>query len=245
MMHWKHNVKTASLVTNPAPFEPDTGSYRRQKYCMDVLRESSPPWANIHFLDLAYDVDGGDLKRNSFDELGDKPPLPSVREMMCAAIDQEDHWAGVAISDVVFTHSFWLAIEKETEADIVIARASQVPDIAEGDRVVYTPLRKPNELSMDVLFIRRKAIGAFLEDFPDVWLAEYWDDACVAWARRYRKLGVRVLNDHETTHRMHEPSWANGVKFGAKGAVSGLRAVGIYNRSAIVDFKKRRSPRNV
>jgi hypothetical protein len=251
MMHlkhntWKHNVPTVSLVVNPAPLEKGSGGYRRQKYCMDVLKEATPGWGHVHFLDLTCDVEGGALERNSHSEIGDNPPLPSVIEMMHYAIEQGDEWSGVAVADLVFTPAFWIEMEKESSANILIARASQIPDVEdEGIRALHTPVKKPNELSLDALFVRGPAVQQFLDDFPDVYLAEYWDDATVAWIRRHRKLGVRVMNNHETMHKLHEPGWAKGVKFGPGGMVSNLRPVGMWNRGKIVEFKEKRKTKNV
>jgi hypothetical protein len=205
---------------------------------MEVLMESSPWWMTPFFLDLACDVSGGELLRDSKAELGEGPPLPAVREMMDYAIASKAHWAGVAVSDLIFTAAAW-PIFQSTDAQIVIARASQVPDLDESERITSTPIKKWNELSLDALFIRGDAIPTFLDDFPSVYLAEYWDDAAQAWARRHRKLGIQLLNNHETMHRVHDPTWAKNVEFPMPGAAKGLRFVGIHNRSEVLDFKRK------
>ena len=245
-MLWKHDARTVSLVINRAPHPEGSGDARRQQYCMEVLKESSPPWVTPHFLDLACDAgitianqpEGQvTLWRDSKMQLGEGPPLPHVREMM-SRTNRGGEWTGVAVSDLIFTESAWPAFQ-DTDAQIIIARASQVPDIEEEERVTATPIKKWNELSLDALFVRGDAAWMFFKDFPEVFLAEYWDDATQAWARRHRKLGIKLLNNHETMHRVHTPKWAKDVEFPMPGAPRGLRAVGVHNRSAIFDFKRR------
>jgi hypothetical protein len=242
-MLWSRNAKTVSLVINPAPFAEGTGNYRRQKYAMDVLRESSPSWVTSHFLPLWCDRAGleeDSLYKDSESLLGERPPLPSVKEMMATAIGKQPNadWAGVAVSDLIFTGEVWQHFQKG-DHQILICRASQMPDEDEESRIVATPIKKWNQLSLDALFIRGEAIEVFMSDFPDVFLAEYWDDAAQAWARRHRKLGLKVLSDHETMHRVHAPSWAQGVKY-MNNTPEGLRAVGVYNRTKVVEFKQAR-----
>ena len=239
-MLWKRDSQTVSLVVNRAPYpDDDDDAFRRQDYCMSVLKESSPWWVAPHFLDLESDVPGGELKDDSFRHLGEEPPLPSVREMMNWAINQGTAWAGVAVSDLIFTTAAWPAFQ-EGDYQILVARASQVPNLDEGDRIVATPIKKRNELSLDALFVRGEAKRQFLDDFPGVFLAEYWDDTAQAWARRHRDLGICVLNHHETMHKVHDPAWSEGVTVNDMGTLSDLRPVGIYNLSMLGEFKKAR-----
>ena len=243
-MFWKSDARSVSLVINPAPFEEGTGYHRRQKYCMDVLTESAPEWVNVEFCDLRADLKKGRgfglsehvLVEDSEELLGQSPPLPMVREMMEVAEQFPAEWIGVSIADVIFTYSAWEPFQT-TDANVIVCRASQVPDVDEGERVVYTPLKKPNELSMDALFVRGPAVKQFFDDFPDVVLSEYWDDAATVWCRRHRRIGVQVLNNHETMHRMHDATWSKGVTFGHGDMASGLRPVAIYNRAKIGEFR--------
>lgn len=243
-MLWSKNAKTVSLVINPAPFKEGTDAYRRQKYAMDVLRESSPPWVTPYFVPLACDTElgvrsKGVLYTDSETILDDGPPLPSVREMMMYGITTGAEWTGVAVSDLIFTGEVWPHFQNG-DHQIIICRASQIPNTDEESRIVATPVKKENILSLDALFVRNNARDAFIGDFPDVFLAEYWDDAAQAWARRYRRMGLKVLSDHETMHRVHAPGWEAGVTY-MNHVPSGLRAVGVYNRTRVVEFKNRKS----
>lgn len=242
-MLWKPNAERLSLVINQAPYPEGSGEYRRQKYCMDVLKESAPKWVYPRFSWLTADRADSELGLDSL-FLGEEPALPNIREMMLIAClygnmekDRDADWLGVSVSDLIFTPSVWPAFQ-ESGYQIMIVRASQIPDLPEGARVTAVPIKKWNVLSMDALFIRGKAIPQFFNDYPDVFLAEYWDDATQAWARRHRRLGIRVLDNHETMHKVHTPKWEHGVRFTFPGSPQGLRSVGVYNRAQIAEFKK-------
>ena len=158
--------------------------------------------------------------------------------MISLAVKQGSTWSGVAVSDLIFTDAVYPHFQ-ESEEQVIVCRAGQVPNLPESKRVICQPKHKDNPLSMDALFLRGQATQIFLEDFPDVALAEYWDDAAVAWCRRHKDLGIKILSEFETLHRVHDPKWANSVTWIGNMAVD-LRIVGEYNRSRIVDFKQRR-----